>query len=52
VTGHKVFAYYSIIATAARPFVATMTHYDLVLAGGWGATGAPLGLTTPLSSIT
>lgn len=49
--GHKVFAYFSVSASAALPFVAQMNHYDLVLAGGWRATGAPLGLTTPLVTI-
>jgi hypothetical protein len=46
-----VFNYFSINAFAARPFAVTMTHYDLVLAGGWGTKGAPLGLTNQISSL-
>ena len=43
--------FFSIQVSAARPFAASMTHYDLFLGGGWGATGAPLGLLNPISSI-
>lgn len=51
ILNHAVFNYFSINAVAARPFNVSMTHYDLVLAGGWGTKGAPLGLTNPISTI-
>ena len=42
---------FSMQVTSATPIVASLTHYDLVLDGGWSALGAPIGLTNPLSSI-
>lgn len=51
VVGTPSLKFFSIQATAQRPFVASMTHYDLFLGGGWGSNGAPLGLTNPLSTI-
>ena len=36
---------------SATPFVASMTHYDLFLNGGWSALGAPIGLTNPLTAL-
>lgn len=42
---------FSLVLDSATPFVASLTHYDLFLNGGWSALGAPLGLTTPLSSL-
>jgi hypothetical protein len=33
------------------PFAVTMTHYDLILKGGWGTKGAPTGLTNPLANF-
>jgi hypothetical protein len=33
------------------PFVASFTHYDLFLGGGWSTIGAPIGLTDALSTI-
>jgi hypothetical protein len=51
ILGHRVFNWFSIEATADAPFVAKLTHYDLVLNGGWGSRGAPLGITTPVGSI-
>lgn len=43
--------FFGIEVTAARPFVANMTHYDLFLGGGWGTSGAPLGILNPLANI-
>lgn len=43
--------FFSIGLTAPRPFAGTLTHYDLFLGGGWTATGAPLGLLTPVATI-
>lgn len=40
--------YFSIEATAASPFVAQLTHYDLFLGGGWTTSGVPFG---PVNSI-
>ncbi len=51
VIGTDTLKFFSIQLSAARPFVATMTHYDLFLGGGWGTIGAPLGLTNLLSTI-
>lgn len=48
---HRVFNFFSIEASASRPFAAKLNHYDLVLNGAWGTRGAPLGITTPLSLI-
>lgn len=42
---------FSLIVESATPIVASLTHYDLFLNGGWSAAGAPLGLTTPLTSL-
>lgn len=42
---------FSLVVDSATPFVASMTHYDLFLNGGWSALGSPIGLTTPLSTI-
>lgn len=49
--GQHVFNWFAVNATAPTPFAATMTHYDLVLAGGWGTQGAPYGLTVPIANI-
>lgn len=43
--------FFSIQVTAARPFVTSMTHYDLFLGGGWTSSGAPLGLLNPIDTI-
>lgn len=43
--------FFALDISAARPFVVAMDHYDLFLNGGWGSTGAPLGLTNALSTI-
>jgi hypothetical protein len=49
VINHRVFNFFSIEASADRPFAVKMNHYDLVLDGAWGTRGAALGLTGPLS---
>jgi hypothetical protein len=51
ILNHAVLNYFSIEASSDAPFVVSMTHYDLVLAGGWGTQGAPLGLTNPVQTI-
>ncbi|HRJ48883.1 MAG: hypothetical protein KF787_00785 [Phycisphaeraceae bacterium] len=43
--------FFSVVASASVPFVATMTHYDLYLQGGFTVSGAPLGLTNAISTI-
>ena len=43
--------FFSIEASAPVPVVATLTHYDLVLGGGWTSSGVPLGLTNDLTTI-
>ncbi|MFI4882343.1 MAG: hypothetical protein ACIAQU_07135 [Phycisphaerales bacterium JB064] len=43
--------FFSIQVTSNLPIIASLTHYDLVLDGGWSNAGAPLGLTNPLESI-
>jgi hypothetical protein len=47
----RVFNWFGIEAKSDLPFVASMTHYDLVLGGGWGSAGSPLGITTPIHRI-
>lgn len=42
---------FSLILDSATPFVASLTHYDLFLNGGWSAVGAPIGLTNPLNTL-
>lgn len=46
-----VFNFFSIEATSSGPFAAKLTHFDLVLNGGWGSRGAARGLTLPISSF-
>ncbi|NRA58800.1 MAG: hypothetical protein HRU13_11865, partial [Phycisphaerales bacterium] len=43
--------FFSIQLTSNLPLIASLTHYDLVLDGGWTNAGAPLGLTNPLDRI-
>jgi|GEM_PF-1086674 len=43
--------FFSIEASAATPFVASLTHYDLFLRGGWGNSGSSLGLLIPIADI-
>jgi hypothetical protein len=50
--GNSPDIWFGIETVAAQPFTVSMTHYDLVLGGGWGAAGVPVGLTTPLTQIT
>lgn len=42
---------FSMSIAAANPFVASFTHYDRFLNGGWGTLGFPVGLTNELSTI-
>lgn len=44
-------AAFSIRLDSAIPFVASFTHYDLFLGGGWSTNGALIGLTNPLATI-
>jgi len=43
--------FFSIETSAPVPVVATLTHYDLYLGGGWTSGGVPFGLTNDLTSI-
>jgi len=51
VINHNGLAFFSIRVDSASPIVSYFTHYDLFLNGGWAASGAPVGLTNPLSTI-
>lgn len=42
---------FSMSIAAANPFVASFTHYDRFLNGGWSTLGFPVGLTNELSTI-
>lgn len=42
---------FSLDITAQTPIVASLTHYDLFLNGGWSTIGSPIGLTVPISTI-
>lgn len=42
---------FSLDITSQTPIVASLTHYDLFLNGGWSTLGAPIGLTVPVSTI-
>ncbi|MCB9846345.1 MAG: LEPR-XLL domain-containing protein [Phycisphaeraceae bacterium] len=42
---------FAINVSSITPIAATLTHYDLFLGGGWGMSGAPLGLLNPISDI-
>jgi hypothetical protein len=44
--------WFAVDISSAIPFVASMTHYDLTLGGGWSTSGVPFGITMPLNSIT
>jgi hypothetical protein len=48
---HNGPTWFSMDITSAIPFVASMTHYDLTLGGGWATSGVPFGILLPLSSI-
>jgi hypothetical protein len=43
--------FFSIQVSSNLPIIASLTHYDLELDGGWTNAGAPLGLTNPLERI-
>lgn len=43
--------WYSVDVTSLRPIVATFSHYDLTLGGGWTASGTAFGIAMPLSQI-
>lgn len=43
--------WFAIDASAPVPIIASMTHYDLLLGGGWATNGVPFGLETPLTRI-
>ncbi|HLO40850.1 MAG TPA: hypothetical protein VK176_07490 [Phycisphaerales bacterium] len=43
--------FFSVIASSAVPFAATMTHYDLFLQGGFTTAGVPLGLSNAFNTI-
>lgn len=43
--------YYGIEVVGSSPFMVSMEHYDLLLGGGWAASGVPFGIPTPLSQI-
>lgn len=51
VQGRPGLSYYSVQASSDVPILATMTHFDLFLRGGFTTEGVPLGLTNPVSSI-
>lgn len=42
---------FSIEVRAETPFSATLTHYDLLLGGGWSSNGANIGLLNSLIDI-
>jgi hypothetical protein len=42
---------FSIRMDADTPIIATFTHYDLFLGGGWGTAFAPIGLTNDLVTV-
>ncbi|MEI7656888.1 MAG: hypothetical protein WCK33_02355 [Phycisphaerae bacterium] len=50
-TGRSGPTWFAIDASSITPFVMTMTHYDLLLGGGWATTGVPLGFVNPVSRI-
>ena len=51
ILGHGGLVFYSLKLDSATPFIASVTHYDLFLNGGWSALGAPIGLTNPLNTL-
>jgi len=44
-------SWFGVDASSATPFTMTMTHYDLLLGGGWATTGVPVGFINPISRI-
>ncbi len=43
---------FSLDIGSTSPIIASFTHYDLYLNGGWGTLAAPIGLTVPLDALT
>ncbi|TVQ61353.1 MAG: hypothetical protein EA378_09060 [Phycisphaerales bacterium] len=44
-------SYFSIVVSAPLPIVATLTHYDLFLSGGWSIAGSNIGIPTPFTLL-
>jgi len=44
-------SFFSIVVSAPVPIVATLTHYDLFLQGGWGIAGSNIGIPTPFTLL-
>jgi hypothetical protein len=42
---------FSLQVSANVPFIASLTHYDLFLNGGWSAVGSQVGLSNALNTI-
>ncbi|VAX40786.1 hypothetical protein MNBD_PLANCTO03-35 [hydrothermal vent metagenome] len=42
---------FSIAIESNSPIIASFSHYDLYLNGGWGTLAAPIGLTVPLNAL-
>lgn len=51
IINRQMLNFFSIQVSSNLPIIASLTHYDLVLDGGWTNAGAPLGLTNPLERI-
>lgn len=43
---------FSLQVSSNVPFIASLTHYDLFLNGGWSALGSQVGLSNALNTIT
>lgn len=43
--------WFAVDTSSNVPVIATMTHYDLVLGGGWATSGVAFGFETPLPLI-
>ncbi len=42
---------FSLVVSSATPIVASISHYDLFLNGGWSTLGAPIGLTNAIATL-
>lgn len=51
VIDRQMLNFFSIQVSSNLPIIASLTHYDLMLDGGWTNAGSPLGLTNPLERI-
>ncbi|MEO1008042.1 MAG: hypothetical protein AAFX79_05715 [Planctomycetota bacterium] len=51
ILSRQLLNFFSIQVSASVPIVTSLTHYDLILTGGWTNAGAPLGLLNPLQDI-